>query len=196
MKVSIKKYALYACCGIFAVFLCYAFIKNRELTAKHDRIKQSISANHEVILLVENENSGLSVADREVYWLKDSLAKTDLSAFNSPDKVYFCFSLHVCPPCIDTTIDLLKQFAGYATNENLVVLSPDLPVRLRNDYYGKQVLMMEPNTPGLPVDDIHIPYFFQLDSELKTRSVHVVDKLDFKRTEAYIKSTIQIQTNR
>jgi hypothetical protein len=148
-------------------------------------IRQEIEA-------LEKETYRLTVNNWAVYFGNDSLTKIALSDFVSVKRLFFYFSQNTCPPCIDGAVDIIKKvFPGYENNEQIVLMSPDLPKRFRENYYDKRLLTLQNDFFGLELEKKDIPFFLILNSDLEIESIHLVNKMLFSRTEKYLREVKQ-----
>lgn len=97
-----------------------------------------------------------------------------------------CFSVQSCSPCYETMLDVLANvFPDYKEREDIVFLSNDLEFRYKDSFRGKKIYSnASPNT--LLIEKTGVPYFFFLDSDLKTDLVMYSDKSNPAMIEAYL----------
>ena len=140
---------------------------------------------------LEQQTRGLIIDNQWAYWGNDSLKLVNLQQLATEERIYFYFSQNVCPPCVMSAIELIEKYIpDYEQNETLVFISPDWPHRLRNDCYGKRLLMLQQERLGISLEDENVPFFFRLNAQMELTSVHIVAKVDFKRTEVFLKKYV------
>lgn len=141
--------------------------------------------------LLENENVNNYVINQLVFLGSDSINKLSFQKFASQARMYFYFSLNTCSPYINKAIDLIKHyFPLYEKDESIVFISPDFPGRFRDNCYGKKLLILSMKKLDLEIEKEGVPFFFTLDSSLMVKSIHVVTKVDFKRTEKFLQTAL------
>lgn len=170
----------------FYLLLIVSCQQKSKLQIEEENFRQKVQAEIE---RTEADNINQSVINQNVYLGTDSLKSMDLKDFINSSKLFLYFSSNTCSPCIDQTVETLEEiFPYYNQNENIVFVSPDYPARYRNNCYGKKLLMLEKGKFGLPLENkTEPPFFVIIDSSLKVISIHVVNKMDFNRTEKYLK---------
>ncbi|NDV47964.1 hypothetical protein D0T49_13015 [Paludibacter sp. 221] len=169
------------------VIVTYSCSKNKN---KKDELAESTI--EKIIIDIEKNNINQKITNQFVFLGNDSLNSVKLNNYIKNNKpIFFYFSSYSCSPCIDRTIEILeKTYSNYKTNNNIVFISPDYPKRFRENCYGKPLLTLEYFQLGIPVEERGFdipPFFFILNNDLKIESIHVVNKLDFYRTEQYLK---------
>ena len=143
---------------------------------------------------LEKENVEIIINDQKVFVGHDSLNLINWSYFNDPQYLYFYLSTNTCPPCILSTINLLKNYYDdFENNGKVIIISPDYPMRLRGNCYGKKLLVLEGKLIGFTVEQYDASFFFTLNKDLTVRALHVVNKMNFRRTENFIKQTLSEQ---
>jgi len=87
-----------------------------------------------VLAVLEQETSGQIIDSQFAFWGNDSLASFPLELLAAEERLYFHFSQNACSPCIISTVEYLKLFfPNYEYSDAVVFISPDWPLRLRND---------------------------------------------------------------
>ena len=143
--------------------------------------KQAEQANRE-ILRRTIKYSGKTIESRSVYWGTDSLKIFTLTELASKPRLVFCFSINTCTPCVETAVDFLKEvFPDYKENE-MIIVTGDYPLRLRNLVYEKKML----SGINLPIDEIGVPFFFILDNKIEISFLHLFNKLNPDITKIYL----------
>ena len=142
---------------------------------------------------LEKENLGYLIKNQLVYFGDDSLNTFEIKKIVSGDQIFFYFSYNTCPPCLNYTIDLLKKYIpSYYEDDSIIFISPDYPKRFRNDCFGKQLLILQLNELGLPLERENVPFFFKINTDMQIVSLNIVIKEDFERTEKYIRSLFRM----
>ena len=77
------------------------------------------------------------------------------------------------------------MYSDYENNRVLFSI-PYYPVRFRNNCYNKKLLTLENKYLGIDLEKNDIPFFLILNSDLKIESIHIVNKVDFLKTEKYL----------
>ena len=181
---------------VLSVLFLVRTLKNKnsqqQLQAQVEAITDIDEQERAYIEELENENIGLTISDQAVFFGHDSLNTVSLLEFNqSGEYLYFYFSQNTCPPCIESTIALLKNYYyELETNNDVVFISPDYPARFRNNCYGKKLMTLENKLLGYSNEQYDVPFLFTLDKDLKTTSIHIVNKMNFVRTELFIKNRL------
>jgi hypothetical protein len=138
---------------------------------------------------LEADNSAQVLIDQFVYLGLDSLQPVRLKDFVCKPRLFLYFSANTCSSCVDQTVETIETiFPGYKTNDNIVFVSPDYPARYRINCYGKKLLFLEKGKLGLTLEKREQPPFlFILDKNMRITTIHVVNKMDFSRTEQYLR---------
>ncbi len=136
---------------------------------------------------IENRNIEQQIINSDAFWGTDSTKHTTLSELTLSPKLFFYFTSNTCTPCIDQSVEIIKDvFPNYKKNENIIFVSPDYPLRYSNNCYGKKLLKLENNNFGLSINDDNQPPYFIVVKNMKVKSIHVVNKMDFDRTREYL----------
>lgn len=138
---------------------------------------------------VELRNEHFQCSDQMVYWGTDTLNLFPLGDFCKGKKLFFCFSEKTCPPCVDSVVELFRKVLTEEEIKNKVVfLSPDYPLRLRNDCYGKRLLSLRYKSLGLPIEleDSFAPFLFVMGEELQVMYLHIHNKALPQLTLTYL----------
>ncbi|MFA6594618.1 MAG: hypothetical protein WCT16_05210 [Candidatus Buchananbacteria bacterium] len=144
------------------------------------------------IITLEKENINSKLNNQYLFIGNDSLNKKTLKNFTSQKKLFFYFSENTCAPCIDETIEIIKKvFPSYIHDERIVFISPDYPVRFRDDFHKKKLLTLERHKLGIPLEITEVPFFFILNDKLEIESIHIVNKTKFFKTEKYLQKIAQ-----
>jgi hypothetical protein len=143
---------------------------------------------------MEINNTLHDVNNNDVYFGTDSLNTIKLRQLVVRPKLMFYFSSNTCSPCIEETLEIMKRVLfNYEKRDNVIFVSPDYPARYRNNCYGKKLLILDKNKLGLPIEDeLHPPFFLVINNNMQVQSIHVVNKMDFSRTEEYLKSITKL----
>ena len=140
---------------------------------------------------LESENINNYVINQLVFLGSDSINKLSFQKFASQARIYFYFPLNTCSPCINKAIDLIKHyFPLYEKDDRIVFISPDFPSRLRDNCYGKKLLILSMKKLDIELEKENVPFFFTLDTNLMIKSIHVITKVDFKRTEKFLQTAL------
>ncbi|SFL52005.1 hypothetical protein SAMN05216357_12642 [Porphyromonadaceae bacterium KH3CP3RA] len=176
------------------VSLCLSFLITISVcSCNSGRKKQTENENieifiHNTITEMENENMGKQIVNTKVYFGTDSINQTTLHELTNIPRLFFYFSNNTCPPCIDQSVEIIKEiFNDYESNEKIIFISPDYPLRYSNNCYGKKLLKLKNENLGLPIEDgFQPPFFIIINMDMKVESIHVVNKMDFERTREYL----------
>ncbi|GAB6011592.1 thioredoxin domain-containing protein [Viscerimonas tarda] len=179
-------------------FVYIACIISFSLVSCQDKSKQSSEEENSISdyeRLVENkidqltvENLNKQVENQAVYFGYDSLTKIDLKQLASHHKLFLYFSYQTCPPCIEQTIEYIENaFPEYKEDNEIIFIAPDYPGRMKNNCYGKRVLILNNNSLGIPVERENVPFIFTLNENLEINNLHIVNKNNFDKTSDFIK---------
>jgi len=190
MSKRVKTLLIMATLLLLAAALCLFF-----LLSPSSKNKSELQDFTEIVLKWvtdrEQKTEGRVLNNQWVFWGNDSLTRFPFFELTSKERLYLYFPQHVCPPCVVATIGLIKKYIpDYEQNNSIVFISPDWPLRLRNDCYGKRVLSLYEGTLWLPIEKEDAPFFFQLSPQMEVMQIHIVTKVDYKRTEEYIKAFV------
>lgn len=177
--------------GIISFFLIMnsCSYKEKKSSTLEDNYEQ-ILANK--IKISEVENCNLNLKNQKVFFGNDSLNKISLMNLVSKNKIFFCFSRNTCTPCIEQTVDIIKKiFPDYKQNEKIIFMSPDYDKRFRDNCYGKMLLTLEQSKFGIPIENSEAPFFLRVNNQLHIESIHIVNNLNFKKTEVYLRELTQ-----
>lgn len=141
------------------------------------------------IAVLEKENLSRKIKNQSFFWGHDSLSNVDLENYLLKNRLFFVFSIHTCLPCIETTVEIIKEtFPNYCENEHIAFVVPDLPVRFRKEYYGKEILSFE-EAGGFNLTfeiNEYPPFFLYVNKDLIIKSIHIVNNFDFHKTEKFL----------
>lgn len=141
----------------------------------------------EEIQKLENENEKQIIANQKFFIGNDSLKLFDLKDLLSKKRIIFWFSQNTCSPCIDRSVDIIKNvFPNYENNKQIIFISPDYPIRFRGNCYSKELLTLQNKYFGIELEKKDVPFFLILNSQLQVESIHIVNKSLFSRTEEYL----------
>lgn len=141
----------------------------------------------EEIRKLENESEKQIIANQKFFIGNDSLKQFDLKDFLSKKRIIFWFSPNTCSPCVDRSVDIIKDvFPDYENNKQIIFVAPDYPVRFRGNCYNKKLLTLQNKYFGLVLEKKDVPFFLILNSTLQIESIHIVNKSLFSRTEEYL----------
>lgn len=95
---------------------------------------------------------------------------------NKPILVYY-FSTEMCSPCLEDIKDTIQSvFPDYKIRNDILFLSNDLELRLRNNYFGKKVACTKDQNIISIFNQYHVPTFFMVDTSLRIHNVLVASK--------------------
>jgi hypothetical protein len=191
---KIMIYIIRAAFPVFCLLLCIA-CAGRQESRQEKQSRQHVDTYGDYSRMVglkikklEEENRGLKVENREVYFGNDTLNRMPLSEFGKTPRLCLYFSYNTCPPCIQECVDMLERcIPNYLESENVVFISPDYLPRFRDNCYGKRLLGFRSEALGIPLEKEEVPFFFVLDKDMRINRLHVVNKTDFARTGTYLK---------
>ncbi len=156
-------------------------IAQYKICKEYDYLEESLN------IQLYNESEELN--DPILFYGNDS-SKT-VNVFNKiNDKVLiFRFSGEMCNSCLDSWINMIKtNFADFAENKRILLIGIHLNPRVKESYYGKQMLSYKEGDFGLPLEKTDIPFFFVIDKERVSKMVFVPN-LDYPGlTEMYLKN--------
>jgi len=180
--MSLLKRILMICFYVLVIVSCKQKSKEQiELEEYKLKIKTTIEK-------MESDNLKKGVNNQSVYLGVDSIHKIGLRQYVNRPKLFLYFSSNTCSSCIDETVEITERvFPNYKKNEGIVFISPDYPARFRINCYGKKLLNLEKGKLGLPLENsTEPPFFIVIDSTMQVKSIHVVNKMNFDRTEIYL----------
>ena len=184
---------IYAIAIFICLILSFASCSNnnkKKFVSSEVDLEKYIS---EEIQKLENENIDKIIPDQKFFIGNDSLKQFDLKDFVKTKRIFFWFSQNTCTPCIDRCVEIIKQtFPDYETNERIIFVSPDYPVRFRNNCHGKQLLTLGNKYFGIEIEKKIFHFFFVLNSKMQVESIHVVNKNYFLRTEEYLQKIMTL----
>lgn len=172
--------------SILLLFICSCGQKSRwQIEEEQFNLKYDLK-----IKDIESENINYKIENQKIYFGFDSIHTIDLKDFLKKPRVFLYFSNSTCNPCIEQTVDIIHDiFPDYKQRDDIVFISPDYPARFRINCYGKKLLTLMKNELGLPIEKKdQPPFLFILGENLQIKSIHVVNKMDFNRTEEYLNS--------
>ncbi|MDR2145274.1 MAG: hypothetical protein LBE91_02275 [Tannerella sp.] len=144
-------------------------------------LKQAEQANQE-ILRRTIKYSGEKIESKSIFWGRDSLNTFTLNELAVKPRLIFCFSTNTCSPCVESAIEFIKEvFPDYTENE-MIIITGDYPLRLRDSVYGKKML----SGITLPINEIEVPFFFILDKKMEVSLLHLFNKLNPDITKVYL----------
>lgn len=187
--------------GILAGIICMRCMNYfRESTKKVPQKEYIDNFEYEKECLVilkrlELRNEHFKCLDKTAFWGTDSLSTFPISELCDEKKLFFCFSEKTCPPCIDTVVNMLHSFfTDDEIKTQIVFVSPDYPVRLRNDCYGKRLLNLCDKKIGLPIEqeEAFTPFLFVMDKDLHIKYLHIHNKALPQLTSIYLEEMRKI----
>lgn len=169
-----------------SVFILQRCSKSKQFVSEQDYTTLVLAHVSEL----EKEITGHILDSQWAFWGNDSLSRFPLTQFAITEKIFFYFTQNVCPPCLIATVDIIKQyFPDYEQNDTIIFISPDWTPRLRYDCYGKKLLTLQNGKIGVTLEE-DIPLFFKISNGMELTDVHIVTKVDFERTEAYLRNIV------
>jgi len=182
-------YHLLICIISFFLVMNSCSYKEKKSSTLEDNYEQ-ILANK--IKISEVENCNLNLKNQKVFFGNDSLNKISLMNLVSKNKIFFCFSRNTCTPCLEQTVEIIKKiFPNYKQNEKIIFISPDYDKRFRENCYGKKLLTLEDSKFGIPIEDTEAPFFLIINDQLHIEAIHIVNNLNFEKTEEYLRKIAQ-----
>jgi len=176
---------------VSAIFAAQRFYKQEQHVS-------SLDDTHTHLILkqvagLEQMAEGQVLENQWAYWGNDSLHGFELQQLSSKERLYFHFSQKVCSPCILAAVDLIKKYVSDYESDTIVFISPDWQQRLRNDCYGKRLLTLQRGMLGIALEEEEAPFFFRISENMELTSVHIVTKVDYERTEEYLKKLSNVK---
>jgi len=173
----------------FSVVICSLIIvccfQNNKEPSYEQRVEAYIKEQTELNVNLEIENT-------DVYIGFDSVNIFNIKQLNH--KFFFYFSIQTCSPCIEQTVDCIKEvFPDYENDNEIFFISPDYPARFKGNCYGKPLLTLDSEKLGIPVEKLNVPFIFVIDSNLKIKKMHIVNKNDFRSTVKFLKELVKKQ---
>ena len=166
-----------------AIFVVQHFARSKQYASDQDYTRLVVAHASEM----EKNITGQIMENQIAFWGNDSSSRFPLAQLAAKERLFFYFTQNVCPPCLISTLELIKRyFIDYEYNDLIVFISPDWPSRLRNDCYGKKLLTFQNETLNLSLEK-DVPFFFVLSPEMEITSAHIITKVNFDRTEAYLR---------
>lgn len=105
---------------------------------------------------------------------------------NDP-KLVLGLNRNMCIPCIDGTLENLKDFfPDYENNPNIILIA-DIEERFKDNYYNKKVISFL-HKEDFPLYEIETPYLFILDKDLNVKLLFIIDKTSPELTIEYLKN--------
>jgi len=178
-------YHLLICIISFFLVMNSCSYKEKKSSTLEDNYEQ-ILANK--IKISEVENCNLNLKNQKVFF------GNEISLMNlvSKNKIFFCFSRNTCTPCLEQTVEIIKKiFPNYKQNEKIIFISPDYDKRFRENCYGKKLLTLEDSKFGIPIEDTEAPFFLIINDQLHIEAIHIVNNLNFEKTEEYLRKIAQ-----
>ncbi len=178
-------------CFFYLVFFLFLFsCRNNEKSQIYlDNEKRLMDFEQSVIDKIDSltkNNLNSQVNNQRVYFGLDSLNTFNIKQLTGHHKFFLYFSVEACPPCIQETIERIKEaFPDYKKDDEIIFISPDYPKRFRINCHGKKLLTLE-NRLGIGLEQENAPFLFTLNSDLRMEKIHIVNKNDFQKLTDFL----------
>ena len=181
------KFLFYFTLFSIAIFDLY-FIFQRNLDSGTQIATKEITINQVQEQLIKNlyKNELQKINNSEIYY-KNTLIEIKNLTIDSPVLIYR-FSLFNCSPCVNFTLDKLKEhFPDFSTNNRIMLIYDDENMRISESMFGKNIYVTKDRySLGLPMEKINIPFMFILDEDLITKQFFVPEKGMPSLTDEYL----------
>ena len=133
-------------------------------------------------------NQHLKIENQAVYQGNDTLEITDLKQIAESNLFFFYFSSHTCSPCIQQTVNYIKEvWPDYENDDRITFIASDYEPKYRQNCYGKTLVTLSKGQLGIPLEKEQVPFLFTLSDELTIENLHIVNKNDFIKTLDFLK---------
>lgn len=127
------------------------------------------------------------LADPLVYSGTDTASSLRLSEYIGEDTcLVFRFSGQMCDECINFVIKNLKEVFHDYTSPKIILLGTEINSRIKEEFYGKQVVSISKADLGIPIEEYQVPYLFIADREMKAKFVFIPDRSYPEFTDDYL----------
>jgi hypothetical protein len=163
---------------------------------KEKKRSEEVDTSQECALLINNqikkltiENINNQIENQYVYFGKDSLHQMNIKSLVNRHKFFFYFTDQMCPPCVESTVDCIKAvFPEYEKDDGIIFISPDCIVRLRENRYGKKLLVLALGELRIPLEQHSVPFIFTMDENLQINNLHIVNTINLENTLIFLKN--------
>jgi alkyl hydroperoxide reductase subunit AhpC len=177
-------------------WLLYTNYKNKIIVKALNEDFEKVSALYDVEYLYKVSKELIKLQLRyeqyplnncEIYTGSDTSKIMSIKTLINKPKLIFGSSGNMCPPCIETVIEQLREIIpDYSHNDDIIFVA-DIEKRLKNNYYDKQVFSFC-NKKDFPLYKIGAPYLFVLDEDMVIKMLFITNKSTPELTSEYLKT--------
>lgn len=143
--------------------LCFIFFfscqNNKKQFEENDTLQDYELLINNYIEKLTIENINIQIENQRVYFGKDSLHQINIQSLINEHKFFFYFTEAMCPPCIENTVDCIKEvFPEYKQDNGIIFISPDCILRLRENRYDKKLLVLTSGKLGISLEEHSVPF--------------------------------------
>jgi hypothetical protein len=134
-------------------------------------------------------NESLELNNPLIYYGNDTTNKMSLFDRVNGKCLVFRFSGEACNVCIDFVINKLKTtFSDFANNSRILLIGSNINDRVKEKYYGKQIISFCSEGLGLPFEEYNTPFLFIIDRDRITKMFFIPEKSLPELTDVYLKN--------
>ena len=134
-------------------------------------------------------NESVDLINPVIYIGNDTANKMNLFDLVRGKCLVFRFSGEACNLCIDFVINKLKStFSDFAENDRILLIGSNINERVKEKYYGKQIISFVSQNLGLPFEEYNTPFLFIIDRDRITKMFFIPEKSLPELTDIYLKN--------
>jgi hypothetical protein len=137
------------------------------------------------------ENEVLELNNPVVYKGNNTADKFDFFDIVQDKCLVFRFSGEACNICIDFVINRLKlSFKDFYNNDRIILVGSNINDRVKESYYGKQIISFCSEDLGLPYEKYNTPFLFIVDRDRICKMIFIPEKSLPELTDLYLNTII------
>jgi len=172
--------------GLTAILVTIDFIdKKKKVQKESDQTIEAFYMNELMKASITNECIKLN--NPHVYIGNNLENNIKLFDLVNEECLVFRFSGEACNVCVDFILEKIKsRFLDFKDNKRILLVGSNINDRVKESYYGKQILSYSSEDLGIPFEEFNIPFLFIIDNDRICKMIFVPEKALPELTDLYL----------
>jgi hypothetical protein len=181
-------YTIIILVSITGIFSALTYFENRKIKPVDD--EQTLEKGYLTEIYKSTiTNESLELNNPVIYMGNDTANQMNLFDLVRGKCLVFRFSGEACNICIDFVMNKLKStFTDFTGNSRILLIGSNINDRVKEKYYGKQIISFYSEDLGLPFEEYTPPFLFIIDRDRITKMFFIPEKTMPELTDLYLKN--------
>jgi hypothetical protein len=168
--------------AFFSVISCFI-----EKVEEKDPVQSTESFYMNELIKASIENECIKLNNPIIYYGNDIEEKFQFFDLVNDDCLVLRFSGEACNVCVDFILEKIRsRFDDFRDNKHILLVGSNLNARVKEDYYGRNIISYVSDNLGIPFEEYNIPFMFIVNADRTCKMLFIPEKASPELTDFYL----------